>query len=130
MNIAFVVNRLGETRKYKEVLKFCVDKVDPNDVSYPKLCHNLAGAYRRNKNYESSLYYSDLAIKTAQEQRNYNGLNILFYGKGLSEFYLGLEDYKKSFETCFYLCEAFGQLELKETYLSNIKNILGVEMDL
>lgn len=130
MNIAFVVNRLGETRKYKEMLKFCVYKVDPNDVSYPKLCHNLAGAYRRNKNYESSLYYSDLAIKTAQEQRNYNGLNILFYGKGLSEFYLGLEDYKKSFETCFYLCEAFGQLELKETYLSNIKNILGVEMDL
>lgn len=130
MNIAFVVNRLGETRKYKEMLKFCVYKVDPNDVSYPKLCHNLAGAYRRNKNYESSLYYSDLAIKTAQKHRNYNGLNILFYGKGLSEFYLGLEDYKKSFETCFYLCEAFGQLELKETYLSNIKNILGVEMDL
>ena len=70
MNIAFVANRLGETRKYKEMLKFCVYKVDPNDVSYPKLCHNLAGAYRRNKNYESSLYYSDLAIKTAQEQRN------------------------------------------------------------
>lgn len=130
MNITFVLNRLGNTREYLEILQFCVDTMDSSDNMYPKLCHNLAGAYRRNNKFKLSLDYSNLAIESAQEQRNYDGLYILYYGKGYSEYYLDKDDYKRTFEICLTLCEAFGKLDLKETYVSNIKNVLGIEIDL
>lgn len=128
MNIAFVLHRLENTEKYLEILQFCVDTVSSNDSMYPKLCHNLAGAYRRSEDFKLSLNYSNLAIKSAQEQSNYDGLYILYYGKGYSEYYLGMDNYKNTFKICLYLCQAFGKLELKETYISRIKNVLGIEV--
>lgn len=128
MNIGFVLNKLENTEKYLEILQFCADTVDSNDSMHPKLCHNLAGAYRRSEDFKLSLDYSNLAIRSAQEQSNYDGLYILYYGKGYSEYYLGMDNYKNTFKICLYLCEAFGKLELKETYISRIKIVLGIEV--
>lgn len=127
MNIAFLVNKLGEKQMYTELLEFCVGITEPNESMYPKLCYNLASAYRRNKDYEKSLKYSSLSIQFAQKQRNYGSLNILFYGKGLSEFHLDMEEYRDSFKMCFSLCDAFGQLELKENLIKTFKKIHGVD---
>lgn len=77
MNIAFVINQLGESQKYLKILEFCMSNIEEGNSMYPKLCHNLATAYRRSKDYDKSLEYSNLAIQSAQNQRNYASLNIL-----------------------------------------------------
>lgn len=128
MNIAFIMNRLNNTKQYIEILQFCVDSADINDNIYPKLCHNLAGAYRRSKNFKRSLYYSNFAIESAQRQQNYSGLYIIFYGKGLSQFFLGIDEYKKTFNTSMTLCEAFGHSEAKKNLIKKAKNSIGIDL--
>ena len=54
MNIAFVVNRLDHKEKYLQIMEFCTSSTDTNDEIYPKLCHNLATAYKRNKDFKKS----------------------------------------------------------------------------
>lgn len=121
MNISFILNRLNKPEKYVEILEFCTDTADTSDNIYPKLCHNLAGAYRRSKKLKRSLYYANLAIESAQAQQNYNGLYILYYGKALSEFDLGLKDYKKSLKTSLTLCDTFGQSRVKKIFIEKFK---------
>ena len=88
MNIAFILNRLNLKEKYLEIMEFCFQSTDINDEIYPKLCHNLAGVYRRNKDFEKALKFSNIGIRVCQEIRNLNGLNLLYYGKGIAEFHL------------------------------------------
>ncbi len=128
MNIAFVINKLNDKEKYLEIIEFCVNSVDTDDEIYPKLCHNLAGAYRRNKNYTKSLEFSKLGIKTCQENRLYNGLSLLYYGRGLSEHYLGESESIDSLSLSVSLCEAFGQDKLKKTIIDNCNKILGIDL--
>ena len=128
MNIAFVVNRLNEPEKYLEIMEFCINSVDSSDELYPKLCHNLAGVYRRNKAHQKSLELSNMGIKSCQENRFFNGLSILYYGKGFAEYYLGKPEHLKSLNLSISLCEAFGQDNLKKTIINNCKEILGINL--
>ena len=123
MNIAFVLNGLGHKDKYQEIMEFCISSVDSNDEMYPKLCHNLAGVYRRNKNFEKALKFSNMGIDACQEIGDFNGLSILYYGKGIAQYKLNKIEYKKSLETSIVLCEAFGQKELKDKIISNCREI-------
>lgn len=129
MNIAFIFNRLGKEQKYLEMINFCLNSVDSNDEIYPKLCHNLAGAYTRSKDFRKALKLSNMGIKSCQENRNFNGLSILYYGKGVAEHKLDKKEYKESLQTSIYLCEAFGQSQLKRTILNNCKRFLGVDLN-
>jgi len=128
MNIAFVLNRLKHKDKYKEIMEFCISSVDPNDEIYPKLCHNLAGVYRRNGNFENALKFSNIGIDACQKTENFNGLSILYYGKGIAEYKLNKIGYKKSLEISIILCEAFGQEELKDKIISNCKEFFGINL--
>lgn len=119
MNMAFALNRLNDKEKYMEIMEFCANSVDSDNDIYPKLCHNLASAYIRGKNYQTALEFSNLGIKSCQENRNFNGLNILYYGKGVAEYRLGHEEYIDSFKTSIYLCRAFGQTQLEKTIIKN-----------
>lgn len=128
MNIAFIMNKLNNKNKYIEILEFCIESVDTDDELYPKLCHNLASAYIRIKEYSKALTFSNLGIEASQNNRNYKGLNILYYGKGLAEYYLGKVEYINSLKLSISLCEAFGQVNLKENIIASCKKIIGINL--
>ncbi|NLY47063.1 MAG: helix-turn-helix transcriptional regulator [Tissierella sp.] len=128
MNIAFVFNRLKDKEKYLEIMEFCVKSVDTDEEIYPKLCHNLAGAYTRNKEFEKALDYSIMGIKSCQENRNFNGLSLLYYGKGNSEYRLNKEEYMESFKTSIYLCKAFGQPSLEKAIIDKCKKFFDIDL--
>lgn len=128
MNIAFVLNKLNQKDGYKNILEFCVVNLNFDDELYPKLCHNLAGVYRRNKNFKKALEYSNIGIKSSKENRNINTLHGLYYGKGIVEYKLDKPEYKKSLNIAFTLCEAFGQDELRKTIIDNCRNVFGIEI--
>lgn len=127
MNIAFVMNKLNKANEYQEIMEFCINTVEINDELYPKLCHNLAGVYRRTKKYQRAFELSDLGIKSCQKTRNYNGLNLLYYGKGIAAYHLGNPEYIKFFKISITLCEALEQVKLKEKIENNCKEILEIE---
>lgn len=124
MNIAFILNRLNNKEEYLEILEFCISAVDSKDEIYPKICHNLAGAYRRIKNYGKALELSHEGINACQRNRNYVGLSLLYYSKGLSEYELNKNEYIQTLRTALMLCEAFGQAELESLILKKCKDIL------
>lgn len=128
MNIAFALNRLSGKEKYLEIMEFCLNSSDTNDELYPKLCHNLAGAYRRNKDFQKALDFSNMGIKSCQKNRSFNGLSILYYGKGLAEYRLNKDEYIESLQTSICLCKSFGQDQLKNTIISNSKEFLGIDL--
>lgn len=130
MNIAFVLNKLNNNSKYLEILEFCIKSVDKDNEMYPKLCHNLAGAYTRSKDYKKALNYSNMGIKASQINRNSNGLNILYYGKGIAEYQLGKSEYKESILTAIYLCKAIGQEKLNKKIIYNCKEIFKMDIEL
>lgn len=129
MNIAFVLNRLNYKEQYRQIMKFCTTSVDSNNDIYPKLCHNLSTAYKRDNNFKKALEYSLLGIKSCQENRNFNGLSILYYGKGVSEYRLNKKEYKESFNISITLCQAFGQVKLKNKIIDNCKKLFNIDLD-
>ena len=109
-------------------MEFCFQSTDINDEIYPKLCHNLAGVYRRNKDFEKALKFSNIGIRVCQEIRNLNGLNLLYYGKGIAEFHLKKSEYIQSLNVSITLCEALGQNKLKDEIIENCREIFGIDL--
>lgn len=128
MNLSFVLNSLGDKEKYKDILEFCIKNMKPSDTLYPKLCHNLSGSYRRSEEYEKSFKYSNLGIQALKKNRNLNGLSLLYYGKGISEFNLGKDSYIESFENAISICEILGQDKLKSKITENCKVFFGIDI--
>lgn len=128
MNIAFVLNKLNNKEKYLEIMMFCIEEVDTSEKIYPKLCHNLAGVYRRNKEFQKAIDFSNKGIKSCQDNRNFNGLAILYYGKGIAEYRLNKTAYMESLKTSLYLCKAFGQEKLENTIIKNCTEIFGINL--
>lgn len=69
-----------------------------------------------------------MGIKSCQENRNLNGLNLLYYGKGIAEYRLGEEEYIESLKTSIYLCRSLGQDKLENTIINNCKEFLGIDL--
>jgi len=128
MNIAFIFNKLNHQEKYIEILEFCINTLNNDDEIYPKLCHNLAGAYIRNKDFKKALYFSNIGIESCQKNRNLNGLSLLFYGKGIAEYRLGKKENIDSLKTSIYLCKAFRQDQLEIAIRNNCKEFLDITL--
>lgn len=123
MNIAFVFNNLSKSDKYIEIMFFCFKKLkDKKDPLIPKICHNLATAFKRKRDYKNALDYYDLGIKYCQEEKDYLVLNILYYGKGVTQFYLNDRNYLTSFNIALNLCDGYNQIHLKEKIIRNCQN--------
>jgi len=128
MNIAFIFNKLNHQEKYIEILEFCINTLNNDDEIYPKLCHNLEGAYIRNKDFKKALYFSNIGIESCQKNRNLNGLSLLFYGKGIAEYRLGKKENIDSLKTSIYLCKAFRQDQLEIAIRNNCKEFLDITL--
>lgn len=128
MNIAFVLNKLNDKERYLNIIEFYTHYIDTDDRLYPKLSYNLASAYYRNNDFKKALKYSNIGIKSCRENRDFNGLNLLYYIKGLSEYKLDKIGYLKSLNTSLTLCLSFGQEGLRDKIIYNCKQYLEIEL--
>lgn len=128
MNIALLINKLESTEKSLKVMEFCIKSIDPNDSLYPKICYNLAYTYHRLGLHKKALKYSNLGIDYCIKNRNYSGLNLLYFRKGIAEYLLGYSDYKNSLENSVNFSEMLGQYNTKNMLIVNCKNLYGIDI--
>lgn len=129
MNIGFTLDKLERAKKSLDIMLFCKDSLDKNSAMYPKICHNIAVTYSKMANYSKSLEYYNEGIDSCRKLRHPLGMGLLYYGKGYSEYKLGLEYYLHSFNTSITLCKAFGQDAIMELIISNCKEHCGIILD-
>ncbi|WP_350343414.1 helix-turn-helix transcriptional regulator [Proteinivorax tanatarense] len=128
MNIGLVLHKLKRQQKYENLMKFCFEKVDETNSMYPQICHNSAGVYRRKKDYTKALHYSQLGIDYCIETKNLQGISFLYFGKGVAQYYLGIEDYKEAFEKAVFFCKFFGERNLEKSMTENCYKYFGVKL--
>ena len=126
MNIGFTLDKLEGAKKSLDIMLFCKDSLEKNSAMYPKICHNIAVTYSKMENYSKSLEYYNEGIYSCRKSRSPLGMGLLYYGKGYSEYKLGLENYLHSFNTSITLCKAFGQDSIMELIISNCKEHCGI----
>ena len=128
MNIALVEDKCEQDEKYEEILKFCVNQCDENNEMYPRICHNLAGVYRKKEEYSRALFYDNKGIETCKKNIFADTLAVLYYGKAFAEYRLEKTEYKKSLDLSLQLCKIFEQIELMKQIIVNCEDVLGIDM--
>lgn len=130
MNMSLVLDEIKSIEQSLEIMEFCMQIVDPNEKLYPKICYNLSYTYHRLDIHESALKYSDLGIDYCMRHRDYNGLNLLYFRKGVAEYGLGYETFMDSLKKCIYFCEILDQNKLKDLFINNCKKFYNIELQL
>lgn len=128
MNIALVEDKCEQDEKYEEILKFCVNQCDENNEIYPRICHNLAGVYRKKEEYSRALLYDNKGIEICKKNMFADTLAVLYYGKAFAEYRLEKTEYKKSLDLSLQLCKIFEQIELMKQIIVNCEDVLGIDM--
>ncbi|MGP1434765.1 MAG: helix-turn-helix domain-containing protein [Catonella sp.] len=128
MNIALVEDKCGQDEKYEEILKFCINQCDENNEIYPRICHNLAGVYRKKEEYSRALFYDNKGIEICKKNMFADTLAVLYYGKAFAEYRLEKTEYKKSLDLSLQLCKIFEQIELMKQIIVNCEDVLGIDM--
>lgn len=128
MNIALILRKTISNKEALAIMVFCMNNVDTKDKIYPKICHNLAGIYLLLKKYESSLKFCNLGIKYCIEKRKLNGLNLLYYTKGIVEYNLKRKEYMESLNKSLSLCQVLEQDNLKESIIYKCKKFYNIEV--
>lgn len=128
MNIALLLRKLKPKEEAIEMLEFCIDMVNSNDKIYPKLCHNLSGIYSITKQYDKALKFSNLGIEHCLNKREYSGLHILYYGKGIAEYNLKHEEYIDSLNKAISFCEILGQDEFKKVIINKCNKFYNIKL--
>src|SRR5699024_10606040 len=130
MNIAILINKIECTEESLEIMEFCIKSVEPNDCIYPKICYNLAYTYHRLDIHEKALKYSNLGINYCNEHRNHNGLNHLYFRKGIAEYHLEYNNYKDSLKKAIVFSEMLGQYNLKNIIIINCRKLYNINIQL
>jgi len=114
MNISILFKQLKSKEKFLEIMVFLIEAVEKTSELYPKICHNLSNAYNLLGDYKNSLKYADMGIQYCTENRKLNGINLLYFSKGVAEYALGDSSYPESLNKAISFCDILGQRELKE----------------
>jgi len=118
MNIALLLNLIESKEKGLEILQFCLTAIESEDVEFRiKILYNLAYNCHRLDLNEQTLYYADEGIKTCISNNSLSCLGLLYSRKGISEFFLGDNNYKNSLKKALTIYEITGQSKLKEMLL-------------
>lgn len=123
MHMALILHQMGAQEKYLAILEFCASHSDREDVIYPKVLYNLAGAYIRNRNYAKALECTICAIEWCKQKREFSGLHLLYYNKGLCQYHLGNPNYAESVGKSIFLCEIYGYAKLKRKIAQNYREV-------
>ncbi len=102
--------------------------VNSNEKIYPKICYNLSYIYHRLDMHKGALKYSNFGIKYCNKHRDYNELNLLYFRKGIAEYFIGYESYMDSLKKCIYFCEILDQHELKDMVIRNCKKFYNIDI--
>ncbi len=129
MNFAFLPSVKQAHPEYIKLIKFCCAQVPSSSILWTKTAYNLSIAYQRTKEYSIALHWIKRAICSAQENRSYSGLPLLFYTKGYIEYTADMKSGISSLQTALLLCEAFGQQELKHRMKKNIIKYLHLNLN-
>ena len=111
-----------------KILEFCINHIDSDENTYAKLCYNLSYAYHQADTNHKALQYADLGINYCIQNRNYNGLNLLYFRKGIAEFLLEHDDYIDSLKRSLNQCELLGQDKLRDIIINNCKEIYNINL--
>lgn len=130
MNIALLINKIESTEKCLEIMEFCINMVEPDESLYPKICYNLAYIYHRLDMHNKALKYANLGIQYCINHRDHNGINLLYFRKGIAEYLLGYGDFMDSLKKCMYFCEILHQNQLKDTLIKNCKKFYNIDIDI
>ncbi len=128
MNIGILLNKIESSKKLLEILEFCINHIEPTEDIYPKICYNLSYTYHRLDKHHKALKYSNLGINYCIEKRNYNGLNLLYFRKGIAEFLLGYDNYIDSLRKSLNQCELLGQDKLRDIFINSCKEIYNIDL--
>lgn len=128
MNIAFTVNKDGKKEKYLEILSFIMEEINDDDPIYPLIAHNLATAYKRSGNYIAALETTEKGIAYCKFKGEYAQLPNLYYGKGVSEYWLNRDTYKRSFRRAVYLTQLLGLDHLKTSLIEMCKEFYDFDV--
>ena len=122
MNIAFCLNRTGGQERYLKILEFIMDEIDHSNEIFPVVASNLGNAYKRSKKYMNAIEMMKKGIRYCQEKSDFSMLPLLYYGKGVSEYYLNHKEYKNSFKKAVILTDLLGYHDLKISMTAKCKN--------
>ncbi|QQY79207.1 helix-turn-helix protein [Keratinibaculum paraultunense] len=131
MNMALMINELQSTDKSLEIMKYCIESAksaEPNDNIFPKICYNLSYTYHRLGRDKEALKYSNLGIDYCLKNRNYSGLNLLYFRRGIAEYFLKHDNYKDSLKKAVYFAEMLGHYELRDLFISNCKKYYNIDI--
>lgn len=109
-----------------EIIKFCYDNIDRSANLYTKVAYNLAYTFIYNKDYETPLAIIDDAIDNAISNRLYNGLNLLYYNRGLCSYMLKKSDYREYFEQAVFFSNLIRQNKVRDMIVNRCNSILNV----
>ena len=104
-----------------------MNMVDTDSNIYPKLCYNLSYTYHRLDMHDKALKYSDLGVEYCIKYRDYNGINLLYFRKGIAEYLLGYKSYMDSLKKCMSFCDILDQDESKNLLMSNCKKFYNID---
>lgn len=132
--LAFVERRLNNHNQSIELLKFLLKDsvVNTNDVQSIKniilINFNLSYSYNEISDYKNALKYAENGIEFSLNHLRLCELHLLYYRKGIAEYFLDIETYHDSLKKSIFL------LEIQNSPLANLykkitKDTYGIEID-
>lgn len=131
--LALTERRLLNYEKAIDLIKHIIELTnqDKNDADSVKnlnlLYFSLSYSYFEIKDFENSLKYADIGINLSIENRRMNEMHFLYYRKGMAEYFLGNDNYKKSLTTSITLLDAV-QSPLSKVYRNVTKEKYNIEI--
>lgn len=129
MNIALILSQIESKHKCLEILLFCLNALDADETEFRiKILFNLSYTCHRLDLHEKALYYSDIGIDTCISSNSLHGLALLYTRKGIAEYHLKYEDYKRSLTRAINLHDITGQDILKNILIKSCKNNYNIDI--
>lgn len=129
MNIGLLYNKLESTNKGLEILEFCLEALDSNEIDFKiKILYNLAYNCYRLDLHDKALYYSNLGIDTCVANNSLTCLSLLYSRKAISEYYLDCDVYKDTLMKAMTLFDITKQKMLKDMFLKSCENIHNIKI--
>jgi len=115
MNISLLTNILGTTDECLEILLFCLNSLDPEEIDFKlRIYYNLAYTYHRKDLHGKALFYANCGIKACIENNSLNYLGLLYSRKFIAEYFLEDDNFKVSLGNAINIYDITDQRSLKD----------------
>lgn len=114
MNIALLQNQFESIEKCQEMLLFCLDLLNPEEIDLKiRILYNLSYTFHRKDLHEKALYYANEGIKSCIENNTLSCLALLYSRKGIAEYFLKDDIYIASLKNAINIYDMTNQDNLK-----------------